>query len=111
MITITRRAADMLRAIIDGTPEMAGFGVRIGVRLGGCAGLNLAVEFTAEPEEGDITEDVFGLRTYVSPAARPYLEDVVLDFDPAPGGAGFTFFKQPAPGRPGQEGDDEVFEV
>ena len=111
MITITKRAADMLRAIIDGTPEMAGFGVRIGVRLGGCAGLNLAVEFTEEPEEGDLAADNFGLRTYVSPAALPYLEDVVLDFDPSPGGAGFTFFKQSSGGGGDPEGGEEAFEV
>ncbi len=112
MITVTRRAAEMLRAIIDANPDMAGFGVRIGVRLGGCAGLNLAIEFTGEPEEGDIAASTHGVTTYVSPAAVPHLEGVVLDFDPSPDGAGFTFFQQKQPAHDlGAAEEGEAFEV
>ncbi len=103
----------MLRHILDHTPELEGFGIRVGVRLGGCSGMNLAIEFTERPEEGDITAEIHGITTHVSPVAAPYLEGVVLDFDPSPDGVGFTFHRaEPPDGDAEAEGGDgTAFEV
>ena len=87
-ITVTERAARKMKDILEaeGTPE---FGVRVGVRGGGCTGLSYVIEPCKAAEARDKTFEAHGLQLFVDPKSFIYLRGMEIDFKPL--GSGFSF--------------------
>ena len=79
--------------------EMQGQGLRFGIRGGGCSGYSYVLEFSDEPEEGDDTIEVAGLRVFVGDFKRDFLAGTLIDYETSEWEAGFKI-KNPNAKRP-----------
>ncbi|HYM19585.1 MAG TPA: iron-sulfur cluster insertion protein ErpA [Candidatus Kapabacteria bacterium] len=67
------------------------YGLRVGVKGGGCSGLSYSLGFDKEAREGDkiITKD--GVNLFVDPKSLFYLSGTELDYTDGLNGRGFVF--------------------
>ena len=89
VMTMTSAAAGRVNEILSQNPGNAG--VRVGVKKGGCAGMEYTVELASEakPREDMIEEG--NARVFVSPEAVLFLLGTEMDFEQTSLRTGFTF--------------------
>ncbi|HEY2737541.1 MAG TPA: iron-sulfur cluster assembly accessory protein [Thermoanaerobaculia bacterium] len=100
-VTLTQKAADMVKI----TREQEGIdpthGLRIAVRGGGCSGFEYALDFEKEPRENDWVYDQGGINVFVDAVSARYLEGTSIDYVLGSTGAGFKFNNPKARGTCG----------
>ena len=89
VISLTERAADRVREIV-GNAEGAE-GIRVGVKKGGCAGMEYTLDLVRAPEPGDDVVDVGGGKVFVNPQATLFLLGTEMDFEVTKLRTGFVF--------------------
>ncbi|MBN9249748.1 MAG: Fe-S cluster assembly scaffold SufA [Mesorhizobium sp.] len=89
VISMTEKAAERVREIVA-TRENA-HGIRLGVKKGGCAGMEYTVDLVTEPVAKDDHVERDGAHVYVAPEAALFLLGTELDFEQTKLRAGFTF--------------------
>jgi iron-sulfur cluster assembly protein len=89
VISVTDRAAARVREIVS-TREGA-HGVRVGVKKGGCAGMEYTVNLVTEPSAKDDHIERDGVHVYVAPEAALFLLGTEMDFEVTTLRTGFTF--------------------
>jgi len=89
IITMTDKAADRVREIIT-TRENAR-GIRVGIKKGGCAGMEYTIDLVTEPNPKDDHIERNGADVYVAPEAALYLLGTEMDFEATTLRTGFTF--------------------
>lgn len=67
------------------------YGLRVGVKGGGCSGLSYSLGFDKEPREGDKTLKIDGVQLFIDPKSLFYLSGTQLDFTDGLNGRGFVF--------------------
>jgi iron-sulfur cluster assembly protein len=90
VISVTERAADRVREIVAAADAPVE-GIRIGVKKGGCAGMEYTVDLVREPAAGDDMVDVGGAKIYVNPQATLFLLGTEMDFEETKLRRGFVF--------------------
>lgn len=90
-ITITEKAAKEVRQIQSENNIPGNFGLRIGVKGGGCSGLTYTLGFDAEPKESDTVIEDNGIKLFVDGKSLFYLMGTELDFTDGLNGKGFIF--------------------
>ena len=60
--------------------EMEGYGLRFGIRGGGCSGYSYILEFSEAPEEGDSVHSVESIPIYIASLKRDYIQGTTIDF-------------------------------
>jgi iron-sulfur cluster assembly protein len=81
VIRLTEAAADRIKAIMTHAPaDKPILGLRVGVKKGGCAGMEYTMEYaeSAKPFE-DIVEDK-GVKVFIDPAAVLFLIGTEMDY-------------------------------
>lgn len=89
VITMTERAAERVREIVA-TRDSA-HGIRLGIKKGGCAGMEYTVDLVTEPKAGDDHIERDGAHVYVAPEAALFLLGTQMDFEQTTLRTGFTF--------------------
>lgn len=89
IITMTDAAADRVRNIMK-TRENA-CGIRLGIKKGGCAGMEYTVDAVTEPNPKDDHIEHDGAHVYVAPEAVLFLFGTEMDFEVTRIRSGFTF--------------------
>jgi len=89
VITLTERAAARVREIVE-TRENA-CGIRLGIKKGGCAGMEYTIDLVTEPKPGDDHVERDGAHVYVAPEAALFLLGTEMDFEVSTLRTGFTF--------------------
>ena len=89
VITMTDKAAERVREIA-GSRENAK-GVRLGIKKGGCAGMEYTVDLVTEPKAGDDYIEYAGAHVWVAPEAALFLLGTEMDFEVTQLRTGFTF--------------------
>jgi len=89
VITITDGAADRVRQIMK-TRENAK-GIRLGIKKGGCAGMEYTVDVVTDPDPKDDHVERDGAHVYVAPEAALFLFGTEMDFEVTRIRSGFTF--------------------
>jgi iron-sulfur cluster assembly protein len=83
MIQISENASRQIRKLLE-KQGMAGGGLRVSVKAGGCSGLSYVFAWEREPRAGD---EVFGAgdgaRVFVDPKSLKFLDGTTLDYDTA----------------------------
>ena len=90
VMTLTDAAADRVRAIVDNAGGDAK-GIRVGIKKGGCAGMEYAIDLVTEPNAKDDLVERNGARIWVAPEAVLYLLGTEMDFEVTKLRSGFTF--------------------
>lgn len=89
VITMTDRAASRVREIVA-TRDNA-HGIRLGIRKGGCAGMEYTIDLVTEPNSKDDHVERDGAHVYVAPEAALFLLGTEMDFEQTVLRTGFTF--------------------
>ena len=91
MITLTPTAADEVKRLI-GKEQKPNLGLRVGVKGGGCSGLNyvLAVE-DATPKAHDTLFEQGGITVLIDAKSDLYLDGTTIDYKSSLMGGGFEF--------------------
>lgn len=89
VISMTDRAAERVREIMA-TRENAQ-GIRLGIKKGGCAGMEYTVDLVTEPNAKDDHVERDGAHVYVAPEAALFLFGTEMDFERTTLRTGFTF--------------------
>jgi len=89
VISMTDRAAERVREIVA-TRESAK-GIRLGVKKGGCAGMEYTIDLVTEAKPGDDHIEHAGANVWVAPEAALFLLGTQMDFESTQLRTGFTF--------------------
>ena len=77
MLTLTETATTAVKAIVSGTPDAEGGGLRIGSGTGDDGGF--AVSIVATPLPGGSTLESDGAKVFLEPSTSAVLDDKTLD--------------------------------
>ncbi|HTV69680.1 MAG TPA: Fe-S cluster assembly scaffold SufA [Rhizobiaceae bacterium] len=89
VISITDQAAQRVREIVSSRDGARG--VRLGIKKGGCAGMEYTVDLVTEPKPGDDHVERDGAHVYVAPEAALFLFGTEMDVEVTTLRTGFTF--------------------
>ena len=89
VITLTEAARNRLAEIMSANSEAEG--IRIGVKNGGCAGMEYTVDLVTEPVKGEDKVSVPEGSVWVAPQAVLFLLGTQLDFEVTKLRTGFVF--------------------
>lgn len=107
ILTLTDGAADRIRHLLSQRDKPA-LGIRVGIKQGGCSGLEYTVEYADEKNKYDEIVEDKGVTVIVDPKATMYLLGSEMDFIQGKIKSGFTFKN---PNQKGSCGCGESFHV
>ncbi|HCL63909.1 MAG TPA: Fe-S cluster assembly scaffold SufA [Rhizobium sp.] len=90
VMTMTDTAAARVRAIVENSGPDAK-GIRVGIKKGGCAGMEYTIGLVTEPDPKDDLIERDGASVWVEPSAVLYLLGTQLDYETTTLRSGFTF--------------------
>jgi iron-sulfur cluster assembly protein len=89
VMTVTEAAARRVREIVAGREGVQG--IRVGVKKGGCAGMEYSIDLVTEANPRDDVVEKDGARVFVAPEAVLFLLGTQMDFEVTTLRTGFTF--------------------
>ena len=90
MITLTETAASKVKEIME-KEEKADWNLRMGVRGGGCSGMNYVLGFDNKVSEDDQIFEQDGVKLVCDMKSYLYLNGTEIDFTEGLNGTGFVF--------------------
>ena len=90
VVTLTDAAAERVKAIMAGS-EAPVAGLRVGVKKGGCAGMEYTMDYVAEPAALDEVVEDKGVRIVVDAKAVLFILGSEIDYETTPLHAKFMF--------------------
>lgn len=90
VMTMTDAAANRVNEIIENSGADAK-GVRVGIKKGGCAGMEYTIDIVTEPNSKDDLIERNGAHVWIEPSAVLYLLGTQMDFEVTQMRSGFTF--------------------
>lgn len=89
-INLSTRAAEEIRKIMQTKSIPEGYGLRVGVRGGGCSGMSYILGFDKQREH-DVQFDLDGVTVYMDRRHGLYLMGTTVDYHDGLNARGFTF--------------------
>lgn len=89
VLTLTDAAADRVREITSGADGAAG--IRVGIKKGGCAGMEYTIDLAREPDPKDDRVEQDGVTVFVDPGAVLFLLGTQMDYEITKLRSGFVF--------------------
>jgi len=90
VVTLTDAATQRVRDIIDSSDAPA-MGIRVGVKNGGCAGMEYTVDLVTEPDLKDDKIEIDGGAVFIDPKATLFLLGTQMDYEVTKLRSGFVF--------------------
>jgi iron-sulfur cluster assembly protein len=90
-IVLTEKAVAEVKKTMEKNSIPEGYGLRVGVKGGGCSGLSYTLGFDADKREGDKVLEQDGIRMFIDSKSLFYLMGTQLDFTDGLNGRGFVF--------------------
>ena len=87
-VSITPAAAAQIAKLMD---KDGSKGLRIGVKKGGCAGMEYTMDYVAEIDPADEVVEVDGARVMIAPMAQMFLFGTEIDYETSLLESGFVF--------------------
>ena len=87
-LSISKSAANHIRKILE---DGAGKALRIGLKKGGCAGMEYTMEYVNEISESDEVVEVDGAKVVIAPTAQMFLFGTEIDYENGLLESGFKF--------------------
>jgi iron-sulfur cluster assembly protein len=80
VVTLTERAAEKVRGLMDSEPAGEAEVLRVAIQGGGCSGFEYALGFDRGAQTGDHELEFHGVKVVVDPFSAPYLQGSTIDF-------------------------------
>jgi iron-sulfur cluster assembly protein len=90
VMTLSDAAAARVKAIVENSGPDAK-GVRVGIKKGGCAGMEYTIDLVTDPNPKDDRIERDGATVWIDPAAVLYLLGTEMGFEATTLRSGFTF--------------------
>lgn len=90
-LQVTEKALAEIRSIREKNEIPDDYGLRVGVKGGGCSGLSYTLAFDSEKRADDKVLEFGDLKLYVDKKSLFYLMGCEVDFTDGLNGRGFTF--------------------
>ncbi|CDN47942.1 Fe-S cluster assembly scaffold SufA [Neorhizobium galegae] len=90
IMTMTDAAATRVKQLVANSGTEAK-GLRVGIKKGGCAGMEYTVDLVTEPNAKDDRIEHDGAAVWIEPSAVLYLLGTQMDFEVTQMRSGFTF--------------------
>jgi len=90
-ITITEKARNEISRIMQLNNIPENYGLRVGVKGGGCSGLTYTLKFDENYKDGDTIIESENVKLFVDGKSLFYLMGTELDFSDGLNGKGFLF--------------------
>ncbi|WP_105440577.1 Fe-S cluster assembly scaffold SufA [Neorhizobium sp. T25_13] len=90
IMTMTDAAATRVKQLVANSGTEAK-GLRVGIKKGGCAGMEYTVDLVTEPNAKDDMIEHDGASVWIEPSAVLYLLGTQMDFEVTQMRSGFTF--------------------
>lgn len=90
-ITVTEKALTAIKKIMQENNVPGNYGLRVGVKGGGCSGLSYTLGFDEAIKEGDTQIDFDSIKLFVDGKSLFYLSGTELDYSDGLNGKGFVF--------------------
>jgi iron-sulfur cluster assembly protein len=87
-LTITDKAATQIRNLMERDGHQ---GLRIGVKKGGCAGMEYTMDYATEVDANDEVVEQDGARVMIAPMAQMFLFGTQIDYEVSLLESGFKF--------------------
>lgn len=90
-IKVTAKAAKEIKKVMEENNIPQEYGLRVGVKGGGCSGLSYSLGFDSELREGDTVISVEDVKLFIDGKSLFYLTGTELDYTDGLNGRGFVF--------------------
>lgn len=90
VMTLTDKAADRVKQLVATAGEPVA-GLRIGIKKGGCAGMEYTVDMAKEANGKDDRVEIDGATVFVAPEAVLFLLGTQMDYETTKLRSGFVF--------------------
>ena len=90
VMTMTDAAAERVKAIVAGQDQDA-VGIRVGIKKGGCAGMEYTIGLATEPAANEDSIEHDGARVLIAPEAVLFLLGTEMDYEETVLRSGFVF--------------------
>ena len=87
-VTLTQKAVQQINALMD---QNGHYGLRLGVKKGGCAGMEYTLDYVDEVTQHDEVIEQDGARVLIAPMAQMFLFGTEIDYEASLLEAGFKF--------------------
>ncbi|OXS99188.1 Fe-S cluster assembly scaffold SufA [Notoacmeibacter marinus] len=89
LVNLTDDAVHRIHEIV--ADRDGALGLRLGIKKGGCAGMEYTVDLVTEPDPKDDHVEVDGAHLWIAPEAMLFLLGTEVGFEKSPLRTGFTF--------------------
>jgi iron-sulfur cluster assembly accessory protein len=89
-ITLTEAAQQEVKRILN-SQQKPHWGLRVGVKDGGCSGMSYLMDIEEAPRANDHVFDCGGIKVFCDPKSYLFLNGLVIDFSNALLNGGFKF--------------------
>lgn len=90
-MTVSENATKQIKKLLE-KQQLAGGGLRVGVKAGGCSGLSYVFNWETAPKPEDIVvENEPGAKVFIDPKSLRLLDKTTLDYDTSLISKGFFF--------------------
>ncbi|MEM9676597.1 MAG: Fe-S cluster assembly scaffold SufA [Pseudomonadota bacterium] len=90
ILTLTDAAVERVSEIV-GASDASAEGIRVGVKNGGCAGMEYTVDLVTEPDPADDRVEAGDHAVFIDPKAMLFLLGTQMDFEVTKLRSGFVF--------------------
>ena len=77
-ISLTPRAVSQIKSLMGDSDAIA---LRVGVKKGGCAGMEYTIEYVSELDKNDEVIEQDGARVLIAPTAQMFLFGTEIDYE------------------------------
>ena len=90
-INVTDKAVKEIKKLMEENKIPEGYGLRVGVKGGGCSGLTYTLGFDPEERTGDTVLEKDSVKLFIDMKSFLYLSGTEIDFTDGLTGKGFVF--------------------
>ncbi|MBO0346253.1 Fe-S cluster assembly scaffold SufA [Roseibium limicola] len=90
VMSLTDAAAERVQELIENSDKNA-VGLRVGIKKGGCAGMEYTMDMVSEAQSGDDVIEDKGAKLFIDPSAVLFLLGTEMDFEVTKFRSGFIF--------------------